>query len=242
MEWQCHQYHETPFRCGESQFCTFRQEVCDGVANCPMGEDEGLKQCTDLGKFSDLASKTCVKRNTYNATITIKAVPCNGIKECEDGSDEDNCSAPNWILPVLFALSISILTILSFFVWKSMIHNLSRLPKAAVLPDFESLHGKDDMKSVMFQAQRQENFEDFNNEFLKTEMKIHDNVLEEVICCIKVGSILQTSIFEKYSETVLPLQNSLDSATAATIMRNFPTKRVSLIEKYFSGILKKADR
>ena len=43
------------------------------------------------GKFSDLASKTCVKRNTYNATITVKAVPCNGIEECEDGSDEDNC-------------------------------------------------------------------------------------------------------------------------------------------------------
>ena len=38
-------------------FCAYGSDVCDGVANCPNGDDEELETCYESGAFSDLASK-----------------------------------------------------------------------------------------------------------------------------------------------------------------------------------------
>ena len=39
----------------------------------------------------------CSKINIYNLNITIKAVPCDGKTECQDGRDESFCSLEDYI-------------------------------------------------------------------------------------------------------------------------------------------------
>ena len=51
------------------------------------------------------------------------------------------------------------------------------------LSDLEMLHGTDALKRTMFQAQTLDNFD----QIIDMEMKIHNGVLSEVVCCIKVS-------------------------------------------------------
>ena len=42
------------------------------------------------------------------------AAPCNGIRECIDGSDENGCKFPNWLLPTLLSLAAVVLGLTCF--------------------------------------------------------------------------------------------------------------------------------
>ena len=188
LEWQCTQSIFEPVPCGNnSSFCFFPEfQACNGVANCPQGEDEALDLCVDRGTFSEEATFTCEKRDVYNVTIWINAIPCNGIGDCIWDKDELDCSLPNFILIVILAISITICGVFGFFLWQGITFVLPRKKNIHDWPDFDSLHESDVLKETMFHAQTLENYQDFNSKMVEMEMKMHDKNISEVVCCIKV--------------------------------------------------------
>ena len=180
---------ENLFTCGETNLCAYDYQVCDGVANCPQGEDESLEECLGREAFSDLATIECPKKDIYNVTITIRAVPCDGNQECKNNEDEQNCSLPDYILLVPLVTIMTILAIIGYFLWKSTtVAFTMKNPKATLPLDLELLHGTETLREMIFQAQSLENSEEINSEFINAEVKIHNEVLSEVVCCIKVCS------------------------------------------------------
>ena len=186
----CHYYDVyDPVRCRSNpSFCTPEAKMCDGVANCPNGDDEDLKVCLELGLFSDLATFECEKKDVYNVTIMINAILCDGIAECRDEEDEKNCSFPDYILIVSLTTIIVSFVIFGYLLWKTnslTLTNNKQIPTS--LPNFEMLHGTATLKEAMFHAQSLENFEHIKSIFVDVEMKKHNGVLSEVVCCIKVS-------------------------------------------------------
>ena len=140
----------------------------------------------DRGTFSEEATFTCEKRDVYNVTIWINAIPCNGIGDCIWDKDELDCSLPNFILIVILAISITICGVFGFFLWQGITFVLPRKKNIHDWPDFDSLHESDVLKETMFHAQTLENYQDFNSKMVEMEMKMHDKNISEVVCCIKV--------------------------------------------------------
>ena len=164
--------------------------MCDGVANCPNGDDEELETCIDRGLFPDLATFECEKKDVYNVTIKINAVFCDGISECKDEEDEKNCSVPDYILILSLGIIFVIFGIFGHLLWKANSLTLTKKNQMTTsLPDFEMLHGTETLKDTMFHAQSLENFEEIISIFVDVEMKKHNRVLCEVVCCIKVSNV-----------------------------------------------------
>ena len=162
--------------------------MCDGVANCPNGDDEELETCIDRGVFPDSATFECEKKDVYNVTIKINAVLCDGISECKDEEDEKNCSVPDYILILSLGIIFVIFGIFGHLLWKTNSLTLTKKNQMTTsLPDFEMLHGTETLKDTMFHAQSLENFEEIISIFVDVEMKKHNRVLCEVVCCIKVS-------------------------------------------------------
>ena len=189
LEWICglDEFFD-PFSCGSnSHFCTYNDYVCDGVANCPNGNDEDLETCLKRGAFSDMATIKCDKKDVKNVTIKIRAVYCDGISECQNDEDETNCFLPEYVLTVTLVIIVIILVILCTFWWKARTYTFSKKDQIPTLPDIELLHGTEALKETMFQAQSLDNFEHINSAFINVEMKIHNGTLSEIVCCIKVS-------------------------------------------------------
>ncbi|XP_039947505.1 modular serine protease-like [Bactrocera tryoni] len=74
-------------QCGESEMqckngvCIDSDKLCDGIRDCPEGEDETLEKCAPF------TCQSFAYRCAYGACIEGKAA-CNGTVECHDGSDE----------------------------------------------------------------------------------------------------------------------------------------------------------
>lgn len=61
--------------------CIDSDKLCDGIRDCPEGEDETLEKCAPF------TCQSFAHRCAYGACIEGKAA-CNGTAECHDGSDE----------------------------------------------------------------------------------------------------------------------------------------------------------
>ena len=61
-------------------------KLCDGIFHCPCGEDERYELCKK--NFRAEATVECIENRVDGVDLRIKAVPCDGIKECRYGEDE----------------------------------------------------------------------------------------------------------------------------------------------------------
>ncbi|OCT93742.1 transmembrane protease serine 2 [Xenopus laevis] len=68
--------------CGTSGTCVLSSQWCDGVSNCPNGEDEAV--CS-------AEIRACQMLCGSSGTCVLYTQWCNGISECPNGEDEKNC-------------------------------------------------------------------------------------------------------------------------------------------------------
>lgn len=92
------------------QLCIPEEMFCDGIPQCPDLSDEIFELCIDY--FPTTATEICPAKDIFNnKTIKIKAVKCNGVFECKDQLDEENCKVSKkkshlynciWISPAIY--------------------------------------------------------------------------------------------------------------------------------------------
>ena len=105
------------YYCPRSKTCIKKSKLCDGIPHCFYGDDEDFDICSEMFRQMWPASATikCIEANRSELNITILATPCDNIRECRDGEDEDFCSElelVKWVVQFVFIISI-------FGVWLS---------------------------------------------------------------------------------------------------------------------------
>ena len=98
-------------------------KTCDGIVHCIEGEDEADETCKGQLDFPEEATIICYEnRPSLDYDITIRAVPCDNITECRDGSDEDSCKGNGLILVGIVVLVLIVVTngIYHYFKWISL--------------------------------------------------------------------------------------------------------------------------
>ena len=91
-------YHHCPI----SKTCIPKSKICDGVPHCFYGDDENYELCPNI--WPAKATILCDEANRSELNISILATPCNDIKECKHGEDENFCSQ---LKNIKFALQVA---------------------------------------------------------------------------------------------------------------------------------------
>ena len=128
------------------------------------------------------------------------ATPCNNITECFDGSDENECNFPEWVLYSISVLAALILNITSFFSLQNHVKKAAR----EILQDKrwrlatenensqEILIASEKLMKVAFYAEKG-NIDEIKK-LLRIEIRAHGNVAR-AMCCLKVNEFLQKITF-----------------------------------------------
>ena len=115
-------FHLKTYFCEKSRFCYVYYEEddieCDGIVNCPHGEDEEFVKCKARNVFPKSATIEC--HNIHFPRMTILATPCNNVTECLDGSDEYYCGLDDKIsqffLPFIICFFIILCLVLTIVI------------------------------------------------------------------------------------------------------------------------------
>ena len=80
--------------------------MCDGIFHCMHGEDEVFDICEHV--YPDIATIKCIENRVKDINVTIMAIPCDGIQECRDGSDEKHCSGEtnNYLVTIVTNVTV----------------------------------------------------------------------------------------------------------------------------------------
>ena len=148
--------------------------------------------------FSSLATIECQKKNIHNVDLIIKAIPCDGIVECQDGRDESFCSLEDYIEIAIFLAVLVLIIALTIVMKRKSVKNLQPIDQNQTLTkkDFLTLHGTDELKTKMQQIQSCECSKKINRQLGLWEIDWHDGNTNETVLCIKVKSALLKSNFQ----------------------------------------------
>ena len=159
------------------------------AAHCPNAEDEDFDRCNHT--FPSTATLKCLKKDVYNVNITILAIPCNGITECNGGEDEYYCviSEINTLIAVIIGLLMMIL--MAYFQWRKDKVESNASENSIELNEtlFERKHATEALAAEI--AFFHENAEDENErrdtsgKLLQFEIDFHQSTAQ-AICCLKV--------------------------------------------------------
>ena len=178
------------FQCGpNSTYCTYDYKLCDGIANCPNGEDEEYEVCKE--HFSTYASIKCNEKDVFNMAITIGATPCDGFDECQGDIDEIDCNMPDiysvLLLVLILVITSGLATIMKKMTLESLEPILEMEQQSWTQHELEAMHGKDHLKILMYQVQNSNEATKINQNFIQMEINQHNGVKSEIICCIKTA-------------------------------------------------------
>ena len=130
--------------------------------------------------------------------VVIKAVPCDGKIECQDGRDESFCSLEGYI-EIIILLAIVVIIIAANFVMKRAIRkNCQSIDQNQTLTkdDFLTLHGTEELKTRIQQIQSFESSKNIFQQFALWEIDQHGGNTNETVLCIKVKSALLKKNFQ----------------------------------------------
>ena len=120
------------------------------------------------------------------------ATPCNGITECIDGSDENNCHLPKWLLPSLLSSTIVVLIITCFISLQRQVNKAinyimqdSRWRLATQNTKSQILSTTSEKLMKVASLIENGNVDEIEI-LLINEMKAHGNEAD-VMCCMKVS-------------------------------------------------------
>ena len=176
------------FQCGvpNSTYCIYEYKLCDGIANCPNGQDEDYEVCQE--HFSTYASIKCHEKDVFNMNITIGATPCDNYNECQGDIDEINCNMSDIYSVFILVFILVITSGLAIIMKKMTLESLEPIKfeeaQSWTQHELEAIHGQDQLKIVMYQVQHSKN-DQINQNFIQMEMDQHNGVKSEIVCCIK---------------------------------------------------------
>ena len=117
------------------------------------------------------------------------ATPCDDYRECIDGSDEEGCDTPIWMLPLIL-FGVGVLLVINFFLYsfKSIYEAVRNISYNEEMTNIKQLHiailtEKKDIKMI--------------EQLFINEVKMQGNE-GEAICYFKVLAYLRTTLWHLY--------------------------------------------
>ena len=138
---------------------------------------------------------SCEAANIYNnKTIYTRPLRCNGIIECRDGSDEENCNVENDIIDATIVVILVFLCVISALAVASVDVNTKEKCKTAILTEklVTSMEVKTlpDIQPLIVVSQGTEHQKSINYSVIQHLKRFHENDFSLILKELKVDFII----------------------------------------------------